>query len=294
MQEMIDELATVISSDIYDLRASPFYSLLMDETTDVAILIMYSKYIDKHANIKTSFLSIADIVNGKAETIEASTVAFCEGKSLTINPNMAALGSDGASVMVGRKTGVATRLKERNSMLMNIHCVAHRLALAAAQSMDKIKHLHKVSTTLQQLYHYYQNSAVRAVDAMRRVLPSVITSLERHAEERGDATAHGLSMFVKKYDFIASIHMLSDVLPHLTRLSLIFQIYNKYIDAVVANLQDRFPDVELLQCFSVFDPNGLPQNGDEAVDDAVQKQHLQTVKGGFRLSTGLRAHFETE
>ncbi|XP_077870232.1 zinc finger protein 862-like, partial [Saccoglossus kowalevskii] len=167
---------------------------------------------------------------------------------------MAALGSDGASVMVGRRTGVATRLRERNPMLVNIHCVAHRLALAAAQAMNGIKYLKRFSSILQQLYYFYQNSAVqmsglkqieailsepqikmkeaksvrwlshqRAVDAVRRTLSAVITSLERESEERGDATAQGLAMFIKSYDFIASIHMLSDILPHLTRLSLVFQ-----------------------------------------------------------------------
>ena len=35
----------------------------------------------------------------------------------------------GANVMVGSRSGVATRL-------CNVHCVNHRLALGAAQSLD--------------------------------------------------------------------------------------------------------------------------------------------------------------
>lgn len=64
----------------------------------------------------------------------------------------------------------------------------------------------------------------RAVSAVRQCLPALITSLEREASERSDATAAGLSMFVKNPNFIASIYMMSDVLPHLSRLSKSFQV----------------------------------------------------------------------
>lgn len=37
-------------------------------------------------------------------------------------------GSDGASVMMGRRGGVVAKLKEENPNLIGIHCVAHRLA----------------------------------------------------------------------------------------------------------------------------------------------------------------------
>lgn len=64
----------------------------------------------------------------------------------------------------------------------------------------------------------------RAVSAVRQCLPALITSLEREASEQSDATAAGLSLFVKNPNFIASIYMMSDVLPHLSRLSKSFQV----------------------------------------------------------------------
>ena len=50
-------------------------------------------------------------------------------------------GSDGASVMTGVRSGISTRLKADNPYIVNIHCVAHRLALAAAQASDKVRYL---------------------------------------------------------------------------------------------------------------------------------------------------------
>ncbi|KAJ8048792.1 hypothetical protein HOLleu_01255 [Holothuria leucospilota] len=46
---------------------------------------------------------------------------------------MAGFGSDGASVMVGCRNGVATQLKRMEPMIVSTHCVAHRLALAVGQ-----------------------------------------------------------------------------------------------------------------------------------------------------------------
>ena len=58
----------------------------------------------------------------------------------------------------------------------------------------------------------------KAVENLQKCLPSVITSLEREASERHDAQALGLATFVKKYKFVATLLMLSDVLPPLASL----------------------------------------------------------------------------
>ena len=125
------------------------------------------------------------------------------------------LGSDGASVMVGRKTGVATRLKRNNSSMLSIHCINHRLALGASG-----KYLHKFNEILVGIFKFYHYGSVRqhalkeihaickdpvlkfkepksvrwlshrkAVEAIRRSLQSLIISLEREASERGDPSA---------------------------------------------------------------------------------------------------------
>ena len=56
-----------------------------------------------------------------------------------------------------------------------------------------------------------------------KVLPAVITSLEREASERGGALVIGLCKVVKQYDFISSLYMICDILPPVSRLSRIFE-----------------------------------------------------------------------
>ena len=175
--------------------------------------------------------------------------------SLTINHFLLKHGSYGASVTTGRKTGVATRLKSRQPVLITIHCAAHCLALTdAGENVHYIRHTFKPS--LAQLYFFFfENSSVRmaglkaierllnspelklkqhadtcwlshdaACQTLVRVLPAVISSLEQEASERGDALAQGLSKVIKSYSFIATLYMMCDILPLVTRLSHIFQI----------------------------------------------------------------------
>ncbi len=70
-------------------------------------------------------------------------------------------GSDGASVMTGRSTGVGTRLHQSNPYLIAIHCVVHRLALACAQAGEKVSYVQKFKRALGTLYWFFQASAVR-------------------------------------------------------------------------------------------------------------------------------------
>ena len=51
----------------------------------------------------------------------------------------------------------------------------------------------------------------------------MIASLEWEAEDRNCAQAVGLVSFIKKYKFVASLYMLSDILPPLANLSRAFQ-----------------------------------------------------------------------
>ena len=56
---------------------------------------------------------------------------------------MVGFGSDGAAVMTGKHAGAAARLKQRQPMLTSIHCIAHRLALAASQAGDGVPYIRK-------------------------------------------------------------------------------------------------------------------------------------------------------
>ena len=45
--------------------------------------------------------------------------------------------------------------------MIAVHCVNHRLALAAAHASDSIPYLRQFKSILQTLFYFFQNSAVR-------------------------------------------------------------------------------------------------------------------------------------
>ena len=60
--------------------------------------------------------------------------------------------------MVGRVSGVASQLKVRQPRLVSVHCINHRLALAAAHAADNISYLKRFKETVQSLFLFYHNN----------------------------------------------------------------------------------------------------------------------------------------
>ena len=71
------------------------------------------------------------------------------------------IGTDGASTMMGCHNGVVARLKAVTPPAIGVHCAAHRLNLASVQVSDSISYIKRFNSIVQQLYDYFQNSAVR-------------------------------------------------------------------------------------------------------------------------------------
>ena len=257
ISELLHCLSSVIEEKILlEMQCSSYFSLMTDESIDIAVLkqlVLVGRYQMSDSGVKTSFLHVQDMRNGKAETIEEAILNFLQTNSCNTS-KLCVFGSDGAAVMTGRRNGVSVRLKSHSPRM---HCINHRLALAAANTSDSIPYLKQFKSILQSLFYFYQNSAVRtaslqtiqevlndpvikckqakdvrwlshenAIKAVVRTLPSLLVSLDREASENGEPTALGLYKFMKSYKFVASVYLLSDILPHLGRLSRIFQKEN--------------------------------------------------------------------
>ena len=168
IQEFLVELGTqVFRSMLSQLQDSPYIALMADETTDIAItkeLILYARYIVPSAipqhSVRSIFLQVSELSDGKADTITTAILELLTSLDLSINKVMG-FGSDGASVMVGRRAGVATLLKGKNPQIVAIHCVAHRLALAVAQAGDAVPYIKRFKVLLHNLFSFYDNSPVR-------------------------------------------------------------------------------------------------------------------------------------
>jgi len=171
INEIIDVLAAEVREPILkDLRDSQAWSLLIDETSDISTteqVVIYAKYLrlngpDKPPDNITSFLGIVPLDgSAKAEHIWSTVRQFLVTNDIPTD-NLKGMGSDGASVMVGKHSGVAALIrKEVGDHVINVHCVAHRLSLALGGATQNTNMVKIVLKTLNDLHSYYSKSPVR-------------------------------------------------------------------------------------------------------------------------------------
>ena len=123
---------------------------MTDKSTDIAVvkqLVLVVHYILPTGDATTTFLALEDLPDGKANTIESAILKVMEKKGLDVS-RLRVFSSEGAPVMTGATSGVAKRLKDRLPTLISIHCVNHRLALAAAHAANDIHYLVRFKATV--------------------------------------------------------------------------------------------------------------------------------------------------
>jgi len=140
-----------------------YYSILIDESTDISIskhLIVYVKYLDNWEP-KTSFLGLVHVDSCDAASIVKSLIGYLMKKELKTEL-FYGFTSDGASVMLGCDNGVAAILKQEvNPLILNIHCVAHRIELAAIHSVKVGSELKEHEKTINEVAAFFHCSPKR-------------------------------------------------------------------------------------------------------------------------------------
>ena len=154
------------------------------------------------------------------------------------------------------KNGVAQQLRQNDCpYLVNIHCGAHRTALAARDASKAVREIDAYVTTVNNIYTYYKNSPIRthrlkelqkemdeqdllslkqpsatrwlslerAVKGMRANWVALVLELEEEEAARDCPVAKGLRRQLQKSTFPALTHLLTDVLSVVNRMNLTFQ-----------------------------------------------------------------------
>jgi hypothetical protein len=89
------------------------------------------------------------------------------------------------------------------------------------------------------------------VTSIKRCLSSLPAALDRAAAE-DDAVARGLLYAMKTYKFVATMYLLSDVLPIVTTLSLVFQKENVPLTAILPHVNATIASLNLQKYSQVF------------------------------------------
>ncbi|XP_060078766.1 zinc finger protein 862-like [Ylistrum balloti] len=158
-----------------DMKDSPAVAVLADEPTDISVhkrLVIYVQLLNP-VTMKTCtrYLTNVQFHEGTGTAIAAEIFSQCEKRGVTCKKIMG-LGSDGASVMTGKGKGVAGMMMRKNLHIINVHCVAHRLALSTSQAAENIAPLKEYQETITSIYYYFKYSPnrVASLSEIQKVL----------------------------------------------------------------------------------------------------------------------------
>ena len=271
--DMIDSInQSVEDSILRDISYSKQIGIIVDETTDITVnkkLCIYIKCLTENNIPVVHFLDNLSVIDGRAETIVNAIDTVLHSKD-TPPEKLSTLATDGASVMMGKHAGVGALLRQRyNPCLIQIHCITHRVALAAGQACRDVTYFAEYQLILKQIFKFFNNSAVRynqlrqlqdlidtddniqtlslkqpasfrwlslgaAVDAIFASYPAIHTTLDSLASSRDSPEAKGLLQKIKSIQFLLTTAFLKDVLVTVNRLNIIFQKENIDISDVAS------------------------------------------------------------
>ena len=253
-REFLLALATVLRGQLWeDILLSPFVSVMIDESTDVSTsenMIIYMVYI-KDGRAQVTYVALVHCPDVDAAAITASVVDYLVAAGLPLT-RVVCFCSDGASVMTGHISGVATRLQELNPFMLAVHCIAHRLALCCADSAADLDYPEMAEATVNQISSFFNRSGKRVVALKKlahefrigrtkivksgttrwlsragcvQVLLMLFPVLARlFAELAGDDdVAAALLVAIHGYTFVGCLAAMNDLLQMLALLSQTFQ-----------------------------------------------------------------------
>ena len=128
--EMVEAIGvTLEEKELEDIKKSPYYSLIMDEATDILVtkqLGLCVQYLGSDAEVRTRNLKLFELSQATADVITDSIVNYLTNSApIVLNlSQLAGCTCDGAFVMVGAHSGVITRLKKQipNFIPCNLQC----------------------------------------------------------------------------------------------------------------------------------------------------------------------------
>jgi hypothetical protein len=297
--DFLDSITSIIKKSLFEeLNSSDYWSIMIDETNSIdnnKYLAIVGKYIVNNIPY-LRYLGMINLKSTTAENIYNQILSFCISNEISYH-KIIHFGSDGASNMIGNKTGVATRLKKINPFMSSIHCISHRLHLAGKDASDEIEYFQEYEKVLRSLYSYFSKSHKRqnllklmqeinneptlkvlklcdtrwlslsnSVHNLHQIMNSVVDALNDDILE-GDE--HASILFGQlDHDFITATMFLADLTNILKKSIKIFQLdnltlsqYKPKINATIKEITEAFiGDGEVPPSYGIIFKNYLERN----------------------------------
>ncbi|KAJ9516052.1 hypothetical protein QJQ45_024482, partial [Haematococcus lacustris] len=248
--EAVDAVYQEASKELLD--AAHFISISLDEATTVdnmAVMCVHA-YVLVGFERKQIFLALKDVKEApNADELLRTLQSVLEASSLpdsVLQRKLVALGTDGASVMVGPHSGLAIKARQQLAPFSaSVHCAAHRVSLAAS-TMDKHRNVQRLTRAVENINQHFCKSPARTQkykslclslglkgQLIGRAAPTRWLSLRKPAERLVrdirslvpyfDSASTGISSLLTELPTLLAACGLLPILRSLSRLSLLCQ-----------------------------------------------------------------------
>jgi len=165
--DIVDHIAEHMSSKLMQsvLESDVPFAILIDESTTLsnnkACLVVYIRCSIGDSKPYSLFLDLIELSGTTAVAIGDALVKCLHDHKFTdtiLKNRWLALGTDGASVMLGRKGGVLAKLQETFPNIIGWHCVNHRLELSVHDVVKCMTDINHFKSFMDKLYSLYSRS----------------------------------------------------------------------------------------------------------------------------------------
>ncbi|CAB4476910.1 unnamed protein product [Rhizophagus irregularis] len=213
-RQMLSAISNSIEEAIWkELDEATAFGIMIDESTDISCephLIIYVKYC-WHGNIKIRFLKLLQLNGKDSKPIFELVISLFDEKGLT--DKLMSFALDGASVMLGKLTGVAARIKERNNKRTD---TLRKYQEILEHPILKIKQIYEIRWL--SWYEVVKNICLSIEPLMDTLLETITTANNLQRQN-----FISLYMEICDWKFLAFLYFLWDILGYLSTLSKIFQ-----------------------------------------------------------------------
>jgi len=197
--DIVDHIAEQMSSKLMKsvLESDVPFSILIDESTTLsnkACLVVYIRCSIDDSKPCSLFLDVIELSGSTAVAIGEALVKCLYDHKFTdsiLKNRWLALGTDGASVMLGRKCGVLAKLQQTYPNIIGWHCINHRLELSVHDVVKCMTDINHLKSFMDKLYSLYSRSpkARRELQECAAELGSQVYKIGRILDVRWSASS---------------------------------------------------------------------------------------------------------
>lgn len=273
--EIVSTFAQKYQQNIIDrVKASKYFTVLADETTDISTIEQFSlciRYIDESdtndLKIREDFLKFIPVTDTTGAGLAKTIIDNLSELGLNTN-DMRGQGYDGAAAMRGQFNGVQSIIRQQCPKAIYTHCVAHCLNLCISDA-STVPEIRNAFNTISEICNFFHRSAQRtdllkskilfhqpnarstklktlcetrwvlrheALQLFKEFFIPIVATLEELKDR--DVKANTLFQSVCKIQFIFASFVATDLMQYTKSLSSILQSENSDLIAALKHIED--------------------------------------------------------